>query len=196
MVQAKQGKWAEKREAYRARESDAFIQHHADHMAAREAEVRDHALDAIDEAITKFRSDMRATKTVRQADGTIAEEPVMLIDAQGRGPAHRQAPGPRSTVPSVISEHQGLNVTSEALPSMPFRGSSSGPVGWPNQPRRSHRSRDGYARSSTELRHPRRADGVSGWLVRHDELYMSKSCTTCTSPAPNPDERSAADYVV
>jgi transposase-like protein len=61
VVQARQGKWAEKREAYRTRESDTFITKHADRMAAREAEVRSHALEAIDEAITKFRSDMLAT---------------------------------------------------------------------------------------------------------------------------------------
>ena len=59
VVQAKQGNWAEKREAYRTRESDTFIRHHAVRMAAREAEVRIHALDAIDEAITKFRVDMQ-----------------------------------------------------------------------------------------------------------------------------------------
>ena len=62
VVQAKQGKWAEKREAYRGRESDTFIKHHADRMAAREAEVRIHALDAIDEAITKFRADMQGPR--------------------------------------------------------------------------------------------------------------------------------------
>jgi len=54
MVQARQGGWAEKRQTYRARASSTFIQHHADRAAAREAEVRDSAIEAIDEAITKF----------------------------------------------------------------------------------------------------------------------------------------------
>ena len=115
MVQARQGKWAEKRQAYRARESDTFIAKHADRMAAREAEVRDHALDAIDEAITKFRSDMRATKAVRRPDGSIAEEPVMLIT-----PKDVALLIDRLQVlfakPSSISQHQGLTVTSELSP--------------------------------------------------------------------------------
>ena len=45
VVQARQGKWQEKREAHRTRESESFITKHVDRMAAREAEVRVHALD-------------------------------------------------------------------------------------------------------------------------------------------------------
>jgi len=115
VVQAKQGKWADKREAYRARESESFITKHADRMAAREAEVRIHAIDAIDEGITKFRSDMRATKSIVRPDGTIAEEPVMLIT-----PKDIALLLDRLQVlfdrPSTISEGRGVNVTSEALP--------------------------------------------------------------------------------
>jgi hypothetical protein len=115
VVQAKQGRWAEKREAYRARESESFIKLHADRMAAREAEVRDHALEAIDEAITKFRADMKATKPVRQPDGSIEEEPVMLITPRDIALLvdrlqvlfHR---------PSTITEGRGVNVTLESLP--------------------------------------------------------------------------------
>jgi len=84
-------------------------------MAAREAEVRIHAIEAIDEAITKFRSDMRATKTVRQPDGSIAEEPLMLIT-----PKDIALLMDRFQVlfdrPSTISEGRGVTVTSEALP--------------------------------------------------------------------------------
>jgi hypothetical protein len=114
-VQAKQGKWAEKREAYRTRESDTFIKHHADRMAAREAEVRIHAIDAIDEAITKFRSDMRATKTVRQPDGTIAEEPLMLITPKDIA-LLIDRPQVIFHRPSTISEGRGVSITSDALP--------------------------------------------------------------------------------
>jgi transposase-like protein len=117
MVQARQGGWAEKRETYRARASAKYIEHRADHAALREAEVRDHAIDAIDEAITKFRSDLRATKKVVLADGSVAEEPAMRIT-------------PRDLVmvidrlqvlfgrPSTISEGRGFaaTVTTEALP--------------------------------------------------------------------------------
>ena len=114
VVQAKQGNWAEKREAYRTRESDTFIKHHADRMAAREAEVRIHALDAIDEAITKFRSDMQRTEKKLVA-GAWVEVPVMTITPRDVALLidrfqilfHR---------PSVISEGRGLTITSEALP--------------------------------------------------------------------------------
>jgi hypothetical protein len=89
VVQARQGRWREKREAHQARASESFITRHADRLAAREAEVRDHVLDAIDEAVTKFRADLRATKSVRRPDGRITDEPawhmkpkdlVVLID--------------------------------------------------------------------------------------------------------------------
>ena len=60
------------------RSSSKFIEQRADRDAVREAQVRDHAIDAIDEAITHFRSDLRATKQVVLADGSIAEEPVPL----------------------------------------------------------------------------------------------------------------------
>ena len=79
MVQARQGGWAEKRGKFRARASAKYIEHRADYAALREAEVRDHAIEAIDEAITKMRSDLRATKRVVLADGSIADEPLMLI---------------------------------------------------------------------------------------------------------------------
>jgi hypothetical protein len=114
VVQAKQGKWADKREAYRARESDTFIKHHAGRMAAREAEVRIHAIEAINEAITKFRSDMQRTEK-KLIGGEWVEVPVMLI-----GPKDVALLIDRFQVlfarPSVISQHQGINVTSEALP--------------------------------------------------------------------------------
>ena len=113
-VQAKQGKWAQKREAYRARESATYIPRHADNMPAREAEVRDHALDAIDEAITKFRSDMQRTQK-KLICGEWIEVPVILIT-------------PRDVAllidkfqilfdrPSIISEGRGVSITSESLP--------------------------------------------------------------------------------
>jgi hypothetical protein len=78
VVQALKHKWAEKREAYQAKASDAFIDRHADRMADRQAEISDKALDAIDEAITKFRSDMQATAKKR-IDGEWIEVPVMRV---------------------------------------------------------------------------------------------------------------------
>ena len=153
VVQARQGQWAEKREAYRSRESETFITRHADRMADREAEVRDHALDAIDEAIDKFRSDMRRTEK-KLIGGEWVEVPVMLI-----GPKDVALLIDRFEVlfarPSVISQHQGINVRRRRSPSRPSKRSSSRPVGWPSQPRRSHRSRERRA-WMTELRQHRR----------------------------------------
>jgi hypothetical protein len=79
MVQARHGDWEAKRQTYRVRASATYIEHWADHSPIREAEVRDHAIEAIDEAITRFRSDLRTTKQVVLADGSISEEPVMLV---------------------------------------------------------------------------------------------------------------------
>ena len=111
-VQAKKGKWQKKREAYQQKSGDAFIEKHADRMADRQAEVRDKALDAIDEAITRFRESMRATKPVRQPDGSITEEPVMRLT-----PKDVAILIDRFEVlfekPSLISQHQALTVTSE-----------------------------------------------------------------------------------
>ena len=73
--QSQKHDWAAKREAYRARESESFIEKHADRMADRQAEIRDKALDAIDQAIDKFRADLKATKPVMQPDGSIARGP-------------------------------------------------------------------------------------------------------------------------
>jgi hypothetical protein len=114
VVQARQGKWAEKREAYRSRESESFITKHAGRMAAREGEVRVHALDAIDEAITRFRADMQRTEK-KLIGGEWVEVPVMTITPKDVALLidrfqvlfHR---------PSVITEGRDINVMSEALP--------------------------------------------------------------------------------
>jgi hypothetical protein len=111
VVQAQKGRWQEKREAYRARESESFITKHADRMAAREAEVRIHALDATDEAIDKFRSDMGRTERTL-VNGEWVEVPVMLITPKDvvllidkiQVLFHR---------PSAIREERGLSVTAE-----------------------------------------------------------------------------------
>ena len=111
-VQAEKGKWAEKREQYQAKESDVFMSRYAARQADRQAEISDKFLDATDQALDKFMADLKATKLVRQPDGSIVEMPAwymtprdlcLLID--------------RFEVlfakPSVISQHQGLTVTSE-----------------------------------------------------------------------------------
>lgn len=111
-VQARQNGWQEKREAYQARASESFIAHHADRMAERQAVLYDLILDTIEEALTKFREDMRATKKVRQPDGSVREEP-----------AFRMMPRDLCHIidrfevlfarPSSISQHQGLTITSQ-----------------------------------------------------------------------------------
>ena len=77
-VQAKKRKWAEKREQYRAKTSDADIERHAARHADRLAEIEDKAIDVIDQALDRFRSDMRATEKKR-IDGEWVEVPVMRL---------------------------------------------------------------------------------------------------------------------
>ena len=116
VVQARQGNWAEKRRVYRARASATFIQHHADRAAAREAEVRDHAIEAIDEAITKFRADLLATEK-KLIDGAWVEVPALRIT-----PRDLALLIDRLQIlfgrPSQIREGRGFaaTVTSEPLP--------------------------------------------------------------------------------
>jgi hypothetical protein len=112
VTQAKKLKWQEKREQYQAKESESFIEKHADRMGDRQARIRDKSLDAIEEAIDKFREDMRATKLVRQPDGSVTEEPVMRMTSRDAALFidRFQVLFER---PSVISQHQGLTVTSE-----------------------------------------------------------------------------------
>jgi hypothetical protein len=117
MVQARREGWAEKREKFRTRASAKYIEVRADGAALREAEVRDHAIEAIDEAITKFRADLQATKQVVLADGSVAEEPLLRI-----GPRDLALLIDRLQIlfgrPNSISEGRSLaaTITSEAVP--------------------------------------------------------------------------------
>ena len=110
--QPKKRKWAEKREHYQAKESEVFMSRHAARMADRQAELHDKAIDVIDEALDKSRSDMRAVKLVRQPDGSTAEEPTWRMT-----PKDVAILLDRMMVliekPSAITQHQGLTVTSE-----------------------------------------------------------------------------------
>jgi hypothetical protein len=110
-VHLKKHKWAEKREAYQAKASDAFIERYAARQADREAEVRDKALDAIDEAITTFRSDLKAMEKKR-VNGEWVEVPVMRLT-----PRDLAALIDRLQVlfdrPSRISEGRDLSVGSQ-----------------------------------------------------------------------------------
>jgi hypothetical protein len=77
-VQARKGRWQEKREQYQAKASDAYIERYAARQADRQAEVRDKALDAIDEGISRFRADLKATEK-ELVDGEWVEVPVMRL---------------------------------------------------------------------------------------------------------------------
>ena len=116
VIQARREGWAEKREKYRTRASTKYIELRADRAALREAEVRDNAIEAIDEAITRFRADLQATEK-KLIDGEWVEVPVLRIT-------------PRDLVllidrlqvlfgrPNSISEGRGFaaTITSEAFP--------------------------------------------------------------------------------
>lgn len=84
--QAKRREWARKRAEYRAEASEKAVVYMADSEGirrAQEARVRDHAIEAIDEAIQKMRDDMRRTRFENelQADGSMkpVEVPVFTV---------------------------------------------------------------------------------------------------------------------
>ena len=83
-AQAKRHEWARKRAEYRAGVAERTVVYMADHEAARlaqEAKVRDNAIEAIDDAITKLRSDMRLTHQVLENDKWI-ERPLFTLRPQ------------------------------------------------------------------------------------------------------------------
>ena len=117
VVQAKKGGWAAKREAFRSQKSERMVTRLAHHSADREAELCDSALEAIDEAITHFRADLRATRPVVFADGTVADQPVLRLTARDVALLidRLQVLFGR---PAIISEGRSFttSVTSEPLP--------------------------------------------------------------------------------
>ena len=64
-MQARKGEWARKRDEYRRGVADSAIARAADmegYRRAQEMRVRDHAIEAIDEAIQKMRDDLKRTR--------------------------------------------------------------------------------------------------------------------------------------
>lgn len=84
MEASKKRGWAKKREDYRNRAQNKALAALADDEGkriAREVRVRDNAIDAIDEAISKMRTDMKAT-VLRERNGQWREEPLVVIRPQ------------------------------------------------------------------------------------------------------------------
>lgn len=84
MDASKKRGWAKKREEYRNRAQSKAMTLLADdegRRIAKEVKVRDNAIDAIDEAISKMRSDMKAT-VLRERGGEWREEPLVVIRPQ------------------------------------------------------------------------------------------------------------------
>ena len=82
--QARRREWVRKREEYRVRSANKAVALMADdegRRVAQEARVRDNAIEAIDEAISKMRSDMQRTRK-RLVDGQWLVEPAMIIRPQ------------------------------------------------------------------------------------------------------------------
>ena len=80
-IQSKKREWSRKRAEFQARANEKAVTLMASaegRKMAREAEVRDHAIDAIDEAIMKMREDMKGTRKVFRANEWI-EEPLVVI---------------------------------------------------------------------------------------------------------------------
>ena len=110
-VQAKKGRWQEKRERYQAKADESFMSRHAARQADRLAEIHDKAIDVIEEALDRFREDMAATEKKR-IDGEWVEVPVMRLM-----PKDVAILLDRLMVlfdkPSRISEHQDHSVSTE-----------------------------------------------------------------------------------
>lgn len=84
MEASQKGGWVKKREEYQARASQKALTLLADdegRRIAKEVAVRDNAIDAIDEAISKMRSDMKQT-VLRERNGQWREEPLVVIRPQ------------------------------------------------------------------------------------------------------------------
>ena len=100
--------------AYRSRPSSKYIELRADRAATREAEIRDNAIEAIDEAITKFRADLMATEK-KLIDGEWVEVPAVRIT-----PKDLALLIDRFQVlfgrPAMISEGRGFAATISAEP--------------------------------------------------------------------------------
>ena len=80
-IQSKKREWARKRAEFQgqANEKATSLMASAEgRKLAREEQVRDHAIDAIDEAIMKMREDMKGTRKVFRANEWI-EEPLVVI---------------------------------------------------------------------------------------------------------------------
>jgi len=122
MVQARREGWAEKREKFQTRASTKYIEARADRAAAREADVRDNAIEAIDEAITRFRADLQGTEK-KLIDGEWIEVPALRLT-----PRDLALLIDRFQVlfgrPAMISEGRGFaaTITSEALAVDVLRG--------------------------------------------------------------------------
>jgi hypothetical protein len=79
--QARKRDWVEKRRLYRAKITDKALMKFEDKAAngiVRRMEVSDHAIEVIDEALTKMSADMKRTHMVERG-GMVYEEPVMII---------------------------------------------------------------------------------------------------------------------
>lgn len=84
MAQSQRNEWNRKRVDYRSQRLDKTITYMADDEArriAREARVRDNAIEAIDEAISVMRDQMKMTRSVMRG-GEFVDEPMVIIRPQ------------------------------------------------------------------------------------------------------------------
>jgi hypothetical protein len=80
-VQARKGDWVTKRAEYRRRAQHKTMERLADgdaRRAARELEVRDHAIEVVDQALTRLSEDMSATHVIEK-DGRQTVEPLVRV---------------------------------------------------------------------------------------------------------------------
>ena len=79
---SKVGDWPRKREAYAAKADQVALEQMATEEGrriAREARVRDNAIDVIDKMIRELSENVDRKRKVQNADGTFSEEPLVIV---------------------------------------------------------------------------------------------------------------------
>lgn len=115
--QARKRGWVEKREEFRAKATNRALERSVDVAATRiirRLQVQDHAIEVIDEGLTKMSDDMKRTHKVERG-GVLYDEPVMIIRPADMVLLFDRLQAALGS-PSQISEERsfGIGVTGEA----------------------------------------------------------------------------------
>jgi hypothetical protein len=120
MTRSTKDKWADKRETFRSQASESAVTFMADRRAyriSREMEVRDKAIDVIEQALDKLSGDMGATHDVLRGTEVVTE-PVYRLRPNDIVPLLDRLQVMFGK-PSIITEERSLGVTVDTGPLEP-----------------------------------------------------------------------------